>query len=96
MSDPRRIVVDVLKPHDPSLVAFTQHVADAASVASASATLLEHDKEVQNVEITVDGESLDYGAVEAAIEDLGGTVHSIDHVACGEESPSERPAGERR
>lgn len=95
MSEVRRIVVDVLKPHDPSLVAFTQHVVEAVSVTSASATLLEHDKEVQNVEITVDGEALDYPAVEAAVEDLGGTVHSIDHVACGEESLRERPA-ERR
>jgi hypothetical protein len=48
------------------------------------------------VEIAVDGEALDYGAVEAAIEDLGGTVHSIDHVACGEEVLPERPADECR
>lgn len=84
MNAPRRIVLDVLKPHDPSLLEFTEHVSGAASVAAATASLIELDKEVQNVELTVEGDELDYDAVESAIDDLGGTVHSIDHVACGE------------
>lgn len=48
------------------------------------------------MDIAVDGAGLDDAAVEAAIEDLGGTVHSIDHVACGEEVLPERPADEHR
>ncbi|GAB7095444.1 DUF211 domain-containing protein [Halolamina litorea] len=84
MNDLRRIVLDVLKPHDPSLLEFTDHVSGAESVAAATASLIELDKEVQNVKLTVEGDALDYNAVESAVDDLGGTVHSIDHVACGE------------
>jgi len=92
MAPVRRLVVDVLKPHDPSLVAFTEHVTEADSVTGVTGSLIELDKEVQNVKLTVAGEDLAPDAVEAAIEDLGGTVHSIDQVSCGahvvEDSPT--------
>ncbi len=84
MTRVRRIVLDVLKPHDPSLLEFATHVTEARSVDAATASLIELDQEVQNVTVTVEGEALAYDAIKAAIEDLGGTVHSIDHVACGE------------
>lgn len=84
MSDLRRIVLDVLKPHDPSLIEFAQHVTETERVVAATASLIELDKEVQNIKITVEGEDLDYGSIEETVNDLGGTVHSIDQVACGE------------
>lgn len=84
MSDLRRIVFDVLKPHDPTLAEFTNHVADAESVEAATASLVERDEEVQNVKITVEGAAVDLDAVEAAVDDLGGSVHSIDQVAYGD------------
>ena len=80
----RRLVVDVLKPHEPPTLTFTQQVAEAESVAGINATLIELDKEVQNVKLTIEGESIEYDAVEAVIEDAGGTIHSVDQVACGE------------
>jgi hypothetical protein len=83
MPELRRVVLDVLKPHDPPLLEFTDRVAAVSGVDGATSSLIELDKEVQNVKITVAGEMLDYEAIEAAVEELGGTVHSIDHVACG-------------
>lgn len=90
MADVRRLVLDVLKPHDPPLVAFTADVADAESVEAISGSLIELDKEVQNVKLTLEGSSLDYDAVEAAVEDLGGTIHSVDEVAFGDYIVEER------
>ena len=84
MAQIRRLVVDVLKPHEPSTLTFTQQVVEAESVAGVNATLIELDKEVQNVKLTIEGESVDYNAIEAIIEDAGGTIHSVDQVACGE------------
>jgi hypothetical protein len=80
----RRLVVDVLKPHDPPLLDFTEAVADAESVESVCASLIELDTEVQNVEMSLEGEAVDFDAVEGRIEQLGGTVHSVDEVVCGE------------
>ncbi len=84
MAPIRRLVVDVLKPYDPPTLAFTQQVAAAENVAGATATLIELDREVQNVKLTVEGEGIEYDDIEAIIEDAGGTIHSVDQVACGE------------
>lgn len=83
MAPIRRVILDVLKPHDPPMERFAQRLTDADAVEGTTATLVEIDREVQNVLLTVEGEGLDVGALEAVVEDLGGTVHSIDQVACG-------------
>jgi hypothetical protein len=80
----RRLVLDVLKPHEPTTVVFTQQVAEAEGVASVNATLVELDREVLNVKFTIEGEAIEYSSVEAIIEDSGGTIHSVDQIACGE------------
>jgi hypothetical protein len=84
MAPVRRLVVDVLKPHSPPLVEFTEQVTALDCVAGVTATLIELDQEVQNVKLTLEGADVAFGAVEEAVEDLGGTVHSVDEVACGE------------
>lgn len=84
MASVRRLVVDVLKPHDPPLLGFTDQVAQTESVDGVTASLIELDQEVQNVKLTFEGEDVDFDAIEAAIENLGGSVHSVDQVACGE------------
>jgi hypothetical protein len=84
MAPLRRLVIDVLKPHEPTTLAFTQQVANADSIESINATLIELDKDVLNLRLTVEGEAIEYDAVEAIIEDAGGTIHSVDQVVCGE------------
>lgn len=84
MVEIKRVVLDVLKPHTPDVLAFGERVADCSGVDGVNVVLLETDREVQNIKLTVEGQAIDFEAVEAAIEDLGGTVHSIDQVACGE------------
>jgi hypothetical protein len=84
MAPIRRLVIDVLKPHEPSTLAFTQEIAGAESVEGVNGTLIELDREVQNVKFTIEGTDVDYDAVEALVEDAGGSVHSVDQVACGE------------
>ncbi|GAA0203294.1 DUF211 domain-containing protein [Halobaculum roseum] len=87
MAPVRRVVVDVLKPHAPPLVEFTERVSETAGVDSASSRLIELDRDVQNIEVTVEGEDVDYDAVVETVEGVGATVHSVDEVACGD-SPS--------
>ncbi|WP_369335379.1 DUF211 domain-containing protein [Halostella sp. PRR32] len=84
MSKLRRIVLDVLKPHDPPLLEFSERIANVESVDGVTASLIELDQEVQNVKLTIEGDTLEYPTLEEAIEELGGTVHSVDQVAYGE------------
>lgn len=84
MAPVRRIVLDVLKPHDPELLEFAQAVSEVEGVDAIDVSLIELDKKVQNVKLVVEGEDLDYERLESVVEDLGATIHSIDEVACGE------------
>lgn len=83
MPDLRRVVLDVLKPHDPPMIEFTDRMAALEGVAGATASLIELDQEVQNVKLTIEGDALEYATLEETVEALGGTVHSVDQVACG-------------
>jgi len=96
MAPIKRFVVDILKPHDPPLADFTAHIADMGSVDGVTASLVELDREVQNVKLTVAGDDIDVDATEAEIEALGGTVHSVDQVSCGERVVEDRPVPQDR
>lgn len=84
MASVRRLVFDILKPHEPGLIEVCSGLADLEAVDGVNAGLVETDKEVQNIKLTVEGGDLDFEALEERIEELGGTVHSIDEAACGE------------
>lgn len=90
MSPVRRVVIDVLKPHDPPLVEFTKRVADSETVEAVTSSLIELDQEVQNVKITSEGSDVNFEAIETTIENLGGTVHSVDQVSCGDHIAQDR------
>ncbi|EMA17835.1 DUF211 domain-containing protein [Haloarcula argentinensis] len=84
MAAVRRLVIDVLKPHDPPLLTFTNQLAEIESVEGVTSSLIELDQEVQNVKLTFESEDLDFEAIEETIDNLGGSVHSVDQVACGD------------
>lgn len=90
MAPIKRIVLDILKPHEPSSVNFSKRIADLKGIDGTNAMLVEIDKEVQNIKLTVEGEDISYEKVEEVIRDMGGTIHSIDEVACGEYIVEER------
>jgi hypothetical protein len=80
----RRLVVDLLKPHEPSTVAVASTLADLDGVDGVTATLVETDREVQNLLVALEGSDLDVETIERAVTDMGATVHSIDEVVCGD------------
>jgi hypothetical protein len=91
MTSVKRIVLDLLKPHDPDIREFATSAATCPGVDGVNAVLIETDREVQNIKLTVEGDSVDDDAVFEAVRDLGGTVHSVDEVACGERLVEESP-----
>ncbi len=78
-----RIVLDVLKPHDPPLPDFAEKIGAMEGVEGVDAALLEIDKETETLKLTVDGD-LDYREIRSKIEEWGGVVHSVDQVIAGQ------------
>ena len=79
----RRVVLDVLKPHDPSIIELSQRLAGLPGVDGVNVSIYEIDRKVENAKITIEGSELEYEPILAVIEDAGGTVHSIDEAVAG-------------
>ncbi|MFB6073539.1 MAG: DUF211 domain-containing protein [Haloarculaceae archaeon] len=96
MPEVKRYVLDVLKPHEPDMLALAEGVAECAGVDGVNALLMEVDEEVQNVKLTVEGDAVVTDAVDDAVESQGGSIHSIDQVACGEVLIEDSPTPQDR
>lgn len=81
-ADIRRLVLDVLKPHSPTLPEFATKLSAVPGVSGVNVTLIEIDKDTETLKVTIDGK-LDYGKIRSAIEEWGGVVHSVDEVMTG-------------
>lgn len=83
MTKIRRLVLDILKPHQPSIIEISQKLSEIDGIEGVNASLIEVDEEVKNIKITIEG-SFDEESVRTVIEDEAGSIHSIDEVAVGE------------
>lgn len=80
MASINRVVLDILKPHQPNAVDFALALASHASGCKVSVTVTAVDEKTENLEVTVDGEAIDFERLRSAINDIGGSIHSIDAV----------------
>lgn len=83
MSKIRRLVLDVLKPHKPSIIELSKRVSLTKGVLGVNCSLDEVDQDTETVKITIEGDNIDFDAVASAIESAGGVIHSIDCVSTG-------------
>jgi hypothetical protein len=79
----RRLVLDVLKPLEPSIEELARDLADLEGVDGVNISIYEIDRRVENAKITIEGHDLRYHEIAEIIGENGGAVHSIDEVAAG-------------
>jgi hypothetical protein len=91
MAHIKRLVLDVLKPHHPNVVAFARMIADLDPSYHVDITVQTVDEKTESVVIDLTGRGLDPEAVSATIESLGGSVHSVDQVEA--EGAADKPTG---
>ncbi|MFQ3234782.1 MAG: hypothetical protein ACI9C4_000333 [Paraglaciecola sp.] len=82
----KRVVLDVLKPHQPNALDFSQAIARVGADYHVRLIVLEVDEKTESVQVEIRSQAIDFAAVQAAIGDMGASIHSIDEV----ESQSER------
>jgi uncharacterized protein len=81
----RRLVMDVDKALSrPSLVEIADAIQGCHGVKACNITVNEIDVETIGMNITVEGEQLDYDAIVASIERAGAVVHSLDELVAGD------------
>lgn len=81
----RRIALDVdWAIGGPTVEVLAEAIDAVEGVHALNITVSEIDLETVGSDITVEGENIDPGALQGAIEAAGAVVHSTDHLAAGD------------
>jgi hypothetical protein len=83
MGKVRRLVLDVLKPYEPTIVDLAQMLSALEGVEAVNISIYEIDRRVENAKITIQGSDISFSIVERVIQENGGAIHSIDEVVAG-------------
>ena len=79
----RRLVLDVLKPHKPSVVELSEALSHLEGVEGVNIIIYEIDQQVENAKVIVAGDSISFEEIKKKLEEMGSTIHSVDEVAAG-------------
>ena len=79
----RRLVLDVLKPHKPSVVELSEVLSHLDGVEGVNIIIYEIDQQVENAKVIVAGNSISFEDIKKKVEEMGATIHSVDEVAAG-------------
>lgn len=96
MSEIKRLVLDVLKPHNPSMLELSERLSALNGVVGVNCCLDEVDQATESIKITIEGNNIDFAKVKKAIIECGAVIHSIDSVSAGKkiveevETPQDR------
>jgi hypothetical protein len=76
----KRIVLDVLKPHQPNALDFSRNIAAVGPDYRVRLTVIEMDENTETLQMVIEGGAIDFDALQSAISAMGGSLHSIDEV----------------
>lgn len=80
MATVTRLMLDVLKPHQPNALSFASTVAEACGGCKVTITVVERDEKTETTLLTIEGDALDFDIISTAVKQLGASVHSVDEV----------------
>ncbi|OLS14618.1 MAG: hypothetical protein RBG13Loki_1759 [Promethearchaeota archaeon CR_4] len=80
-----RLVMDVLKPHNPPLHILSMELVQLVNsgIEGVNITLEEYDRMTQTIKIAIQGKNLDYDIISQKLEELSCSIRSVDQVICG-------------
>lgn len=76
----KRLVLDVLKPHQPNGLEFASTLAEKCPGCHINYSVVEVDEQTETTVLVIDGDDIQFDIVAEAISLMGATVHSIDEV----------------
>ena len=82
MGEPKikELVLDVLKPHSPSLPVFATFLAELHGVESVEVSLVEMDERTESLGVILRGHHIDYIGLKEHMGKQGAVIHSVDKV----------------
>ena len=82
MAEPKikELVLDVLKPHIPSLPVFATFLAELPGVENVEVSLIEKNNRTESLEVILRGCDINYDSLKEHIGEQGAVIHSVDKV----------------
>jgi hypothetical protein len=80
----KRLVLDVLKPHNPGLIELAESLSNIPEVSGVNISLSEVDQDTETVKIVMEGSDVDFENVKRVLREYDSAVHSIDNVVAGQ------------
>ena len=79
----KRIVLDILKPHEPSIRVVAEKLAELRGVDVVDVTMHDVDSKVEVAKVTIEGGDIDYEKIRAVLLDNAATIRGVDRVTTG-------------
>ena len=81
MASVHRLVLDVLKPHQPNALVFANAIAELGEGYRVDIRVVEVDDKTETLTVSIEGDGLDFDRISTAISESGASLHSIDEVS---------------
>jgi len=81
MASVQRLVLDVLKPHQPNVLEFANTIAALGDGYRVEIQVIEVDDKTETLLVAIEGDGLDFERISSAISESGASLHSIDEVS---------------
>ncbi len=81
MASVQRLVLDILKPHQPNALEFANAIAALGDSYKVEIRVLEVDDKTETLLVAIEGDGLDFERISNAINENGASLHSIDEVS---------------
>ena len=71
----------VLKPHRPNALEFARTLAALGASYRVGLRVLEVDEKTETLQVSIEGDDLDFDRISETIRESGASLHSIDEVS---------------
>lgn len=85
----KRLVLDVLKPHQPNALEFSLAIARSGEDYQVRLTVIEMDENTETVQLEIEAGAIDFEVIQSAITSMAGSLHSIDEVVVHSEADAD-------
>ena len=90
----KKLILDILKPHQPNALEFASALAEQAGEVQVTLSVVGVDEKTESVVAEIEGDDIDFERLTAHIKELGASVHSIDEVQVVSSDKSEQTAAD--
>jgi len=90
------LVLDVLKPHKPSILELGRKICEEKSIENANISVYAVDEKTESIKIVLEGGDIKFDRIAELIESYGAVIHSMDKVVLGKKKVIEVPSVEEK